>query len=86
MRKRKFKHGDIVALEGSMCDKWRDPNYGIRGRVVGYSNNPFEECPIVETFTPFKYGMEKISSVEHLADYWWILVDEPKECVCESLL
>lgn len=85
MRKRKFKHGDIVALMGDMAQEW-DENYGIRGRVIGYNYNPYEMCPIVSVFTPFKFGERRLTSVKYLSEDWWILIDEPKECVCESLL
>lgn len=84
MRK-KFKCGDIVTLEGCVASR-RDENYGIKGRVIGYVYNPFENCPIVEVFTPFKFGGVPRNIVSHLADYWWERVDESKECYCESLL
>lgn len=85
VRKRKFRIGDIVTLEGDIVMDY-DPNYGIQGKVIGYSNNPFEECPIVETFSLFKYGEKYIERVEHLSDEWWKLVYEPTEYRCESLL
>ena len=85
MRKRKFKHGDIVALMGDMAQE-RDENYGIQGRVIGYAYNPYEMCPIVSVFTPFKFGVRRLDSVEYLNEDWWALVNEPNECVCESLL
>lgn len=83
--KRKFKIGDVVTLDGDIVGQY-DPNYGIKGKVLGYSFNPFEECPIVETFTPFIFGEREIFNVSHLKDDWWKLAKEPTECICESLL
>ena len=68
--------GDIVREE--------DINHNISGRVVGYSFNPFENCPTVEVFTPFKFGEKRLSIVDFLSDDWWILSRD--ECRCESLL
>lgn len=85
MQKRKFKTGDIVSLTGDRAQE-RDENYGIQGRVIGYAYNPYETCPIVSVFTPFKFGVRRLTSVEYLSEDWWALVDEPNECTCESLL
>lgn len=68
--------GDIVREE--------DTNRNISGRVVGYSFNPFESCPTVEVFTPFKFGEKRLSTVDFLGDDWWILSRD--ECCCKSLL
>lgn len=82
---RKFKIGDIVTLKGDIVMD-DDPNYGISGRVMGYSSNPFENCPIVETFSLFEWGEKYINKVEHLSDGWWEFVKNPNECICKSLL
>lgn len=68
--------GDIVREE--------DTNRNILGRVVGYSFNPFESCPTVEVFTPFKFGEKRLSTVDFPGDDWWILSRD--ECRCDSLL
>lgn len=70
--------GDIVREE--------DTNHNISGRVVGYSFNPFESCPTVEVFTPFKFGEKRLSTVDFLGDDWWTLVEGARECICKSLL
>lgn len=85
MEKHKFKLGDIVALDGPYV-KSIDPNYGVQGEVVGYADDPFEECPIVDVFNPFWYGDTTIFRVSHLCDDWWALVEDPGECYCSSLL
>ena len=85
MEKHKFKLGDIVALDGPYVESI-DPNYGIQGKVVGYEDNPFEECPIVDVFSKFLYGNNFIYKVNHLGDDWWNLVEDPGECYCSSLL
>lgn len=85
MEKHKFKLGDIVVLDGPYV-KSTDPNYGIRGKVIGYADNPFEECPIVDVFKPFLYGSDFICKVRHLGDCWWALVEDHDECYCSSLL
>lgn len=85
MEKHKFKPGDIVALDGPYV-KSTDPNYDIQGKVVGYEDNPFEECPIVDVFKPFLYGNDFTYKVRHLSDYWWALVEDSGECYCSSLL
>lgn len=82
---RKFKYGDIVILDGDIVHE-EDTNRNISGRVVGYSFNPFESCPTVEVFAPFKFGEKRLSTVDFLGDDWWRLVKEPTECYCESLL
>lgn len=81
--KRKFKYGDIVILDGDIVRE-EDTNHNILGRVVGYSLNPFESCPTVEVFTPFKFGEKRLSTVDFLGDDWWILSRD--ECRCDSLL
>ena len=83
MKHRKFKYGDIVTLDGDIVRK-EDTNRGITGKVTGYSTNPFESCPIVEVFNPFKFGDERLVTVDFLSDDWWILSRD--ECRCESLL
>lgn len=80
---RKFKYGDIVILDGDIVRE-EDTNRNISGRVVGYSFNPFESCPTVEVFTPFKFGEKRLSTVDFLGDDWWILSSD--ECRCDSLL
>lgn len=70
--------GDIVRDE--------DSNRGIAGKVTGYSTNPFEICPIVEMFSPFKFGDKILVTVDFLSDDWWTLVEGARECICESLL
>ena len=85
MEKHKFKLGDIVALDGPRV-KSTDPNYGIQGKVVGYEDNPFEECPIVDVFSQFLFGNSFIYRVKHLDDDWWTLVEDLGECYCSSLL
>lgn len=80
---RKFKYGDIVILDGDIVRE-EDINHNISGRVVGYSFNPFESCPTVEVFTPFKFGEKRLSTVDFLGDDWWILSRD--ECRCDSLL
>lgn len=80
---RKFKYGDIVILDGDIVRE-EDTNHNISGRVVGYSFNPFESCPTVEVFTPFKFGEKRLSTVDFLDDDWWILSRD--ECRCDSLL
>lgn len=80
---RKFKYGDIVILDGDIVRE-EDTNRNISGRVVGYSFNPFESCPTVEVFTPFKFGEKRLSTVDFLGDDWWILSRD--ECRCNSLL
>nr|DAJ21929.1 MAG TPA: hypothetical protein [Siphoviridae sp. ctHdl3] len=83
MKQGKFKHGDIVTLDGDIVRE-EDPNRGITGKVTGYSTNPFEICPIVETFGPFKFGDKILVTVDFLSDDWWTLSRD--ECRCESLL
>ena len=85
MEKHKFKPGDIVALDGPRV-KSTDRNHGIQGKVVGYEDNPFEECPIVDVFSQFLYGNSFIYRVKNLGDDWWTLVEDPGECYCSSLL
>lgn len=85
MEKHKFKLGDLVVLDGPYA-KSTDTNYGIKGKVVGYADNPFEECPIVDVFKPFLYGGNFFYKVKHLGDDWWTLVEDPGECYCSSLL
>lgn len=85
MEKHKFKLGDIVALDGP-CVKSTDRNYGIQGKVVGYKDNSFGECPIVDVFSQFLYGNSSIHRVKHLDNNWWALVEYPGECYCSSLL
>lgn len=85
MKKYKFKLGDLVVLDGPYA-KSTDTNYGIKGEVVGYEYNPFEECPIVDVFKPFLYGDSFIYRVKHLGDDWWTLVEDLGECYCSSLL
>ena len=80
---RKFKYGDIVILDGDIVHE-EDTNHNISGRVVGYSFNPFESCPTVEVFTPFKFGEKRLSTVDFLGDDWLILSRD--ECRCDSLL
>lgn len=81
--KRKFKYGDIVILDGDIVRE-EDTNRNISGRVVGYSFNPFESCPTVEVFTPFKFGEKRLYTVDFLGDDWWMLSRD--ECRCDSLL
>lgn len=83
--KRKFKTGDIVSLMGDLVKEW-DENYGIRGEVIGCSTNPYEACPIVAVFTPFMFGTKKLTLVKYLSEDWWVLIEQPNECKCESLL
>ncbi len=81
--KRKFKYGDIVILDGDIV-RDEDSNRGITGKVTGYSTNPFEICPIVEMFSPFKFGDKILVTVDFLSDDWWTLSRD--ECRCDSLL
>ena len=68
--KRKFKYGDFVIRYGDIV-RDEDSNRGITGKVTGYSTNPFEICPFVEMFSPFKFGDKILVTVDFLSDDWW---------------
>lgn len=85
MEKHKFKLGDIVALDGPRV-KSTDRNYGIQGKIVGYEDDPFGGCPIVDVFSQFLYGNSFIYRVKTLDDDLWTLVEDLGECYCSSLL
>ena len=82
MDERKFYIGDHVRLESPWGPG--DVNEGAEGIVVGYTEDT--DCPQVQLCDEYTWSDPDCRLVEHLHDGWWVLVESPSECCCESLL